>query len=276
MGIKDYLIAVDLDGTLITGFDKYDKKSFRYLRKLAKKNKIVIATGRPLRSSKYYYDLLGLNTPIINYNGALVQNPNDMNFKKSLITIDRHDLFKFIDENEDIIDTVFCEDEDDIYLHKETEYVGPYLHSDGGKVVTGDLRHGLKQNPNGAILFTHLGSEARLEEYVNRVFQGRILIRFWYVKNVVVSEFYSNQTSKANALMKVASYYNITQDKIIAIGDGHNDIEMINYAGYGIAMGNGHKELLKVAKYTTKPVKEHGVYYILKNFKKLILKGKKF
>lgn len=275
MKLKDYMIVVDLDGTLITGFDNYDKKSFRYLKKLSKHNKIVIATGRPLRSSIYYYNLLGLNTPIINYNGALVQNPKDSNFQKSLITIDRNDLFKFIDENEDIIDTVFCENEDDIYLHKETEYVGPYLHSDGGKVVTGDLRKVLETDPNGAILFTHIGSESRLEEYVNNVFQGKIKIRFWYVKNVVVSEFYSTHTSKANAIIKAAEYYNIPQDKIIAIGDGHNDIEMINYAKYGIAMGNGHKELLEHAKYVTKPVKEHGVYYILKNFNRKILKGKK-
>ncbi len=84
---KGYLIAIDLDGTLIQGFDNYDKLSFDLLKKLAKDNTIVIATGRPFRSSKYYYDILGLNTPIINYNGALVHHPSDTNFEKNMITV---------------------------------------------------------------------------------------------------------------------------------------------------------------------------------------------
>ena len=71
---KGYLIAVDLDGTLIQNLNDYDIKSFDYLRKLAKDNYVIIATGRPLRASKFYYDLLELKTPIINYNGALIHN----------------------------------------------------------------------------------------------------------------------------------------------------------------------------------------------------------
>lgn len=268
MKIKDYLIAVDLDGTLITGFDNYDKKSFRLLKRLAKDNYVVISTGRPLRSSKYYYDLLKLKTPIANYNGALLHHPNDLNFPKTMISINRFDLFKFMKDNEDILETVFCEIEDDIYLYKETEYIQPYLHAEGANLTIGDLTKTLQSNPNGAIIFSKLGSEAQLINYVEENFQGRIKIRIWYTKTVVVSEFYSPLTSKANALQKICEYYHIPKEKIIAIGDGHNDIEMIEYAHFGIAMGNAHPELKKVAKYHTTSVKEHGVYHALKQIKK--------
>jgi Cof subfamily protein (haloacid dehalogenase superfamily) len=270
MKLKNYLIAIDLDGTVITGFDNYDKKSFRLLKRLAKNNYVVITTGRPLRSSKYYYDLLKLKTPIANYNGALLHHPNDPNFPKTMISIDRNDLFQFIDDNADILETIFCEIEDDIYLYKETDYIYPYLHADGANLTVGDFKDTLHNNPNGAIIFSKLGSEARLINYVENKFQGRIKIRIWYVNTIVVSEFYSPLTSKANALSKICEYYHIPQEKIIAIGDGHNDIEMIEFASYGVAMGNGHPDLLKVAKYHTKSVKEHGVYYFLKNFKRLI------
>lgn len=274
MNIKNYLIAVDLDGTLIRGFNKYDKKSFRYLRKLSKHNKIVIATGRPLRSSRYYYNLLKLDTPLINYNGALLHKPHDDSFKKQMISIDRHDLFKFLDDNSDIIETVFCEIEDNIFLHKETDFIGPYLHSDGGNMQVGDLRTTLTNNPNGAILFTKIGSEAAMEEYVKREFNGRINLRFWYVNKVVVSEFYSPKTSKANALKIVCDYYNISKENTIAIGDGHNDIEMIEFANYGVAMGKSHPELKEVAKYHTIDIKKHGVYHFLKEFNKELGKKK--
>jgi hydroxymethylpyrimidine pyrophosphatase-like HAD family hydrolase len=59
---KDFLIAVDLDGTLVTDFDNYDHKSIRYLKKLAKTNYVVIATGRPYRSTKPAYEMLELDT----------------------------------------------------------------------------------------------------------------------------------------------------------------------------------------------------------------------
>ena len=106
---KGYLIAIDLDGTLIQGFDNYDKLSFELLKEIAKENYVVIATGRPLRSSKYYYELLNLNTPIINYNGALVQHPLDKNFKKSMITVNKDDVIKILSDNKHLIDNIFCE-----------------------------------------------------------------------------------------------------------------------------------------------------------------------
>ena len=79
--IKDYLIAVDLDGTLVTGFDRYDRKSIRYLRKLAKANLIVIATGRPLPTDGYEMLELVADHQLT----ALVHNPR-LPLPKTMIT----------------------------------------------------------------------------------------------------------------------------------------------------------------------------------------------
>ena len=96
---KNYLIAIDLDDTLVTDFDNNDYKSLELLKEVAKENFVVIATGRPLRSSLYYYKMLGLNTPIINYNGALVHNPSDNNFKKTYISVKKEWVTKIIKDN---------------------------------------------------------------------------------------------------------------------------------------------------------------------------------
>lgn len=263
---SNYLIAVDLDGTLVTGFDNYDKKSFALLKSLARQHFVVIATGRPLRSSKYFYDLLDLKTPIINYNGALVQNPTDKLFPKQMQHIRKEDLFVFLADNKDIITNAFCEVEDFIYLQYHTTEVLPYLHHEGGDLLIGDLASNLPSDPNGAIIFSHLGSEERLVSYVKEHFFGRILLRFWHINDLVISEFYNPLTSKANALKFIVTYYNIDPQKIIALGDGHNDLEMLAYANYGVAMANAHPTLLKQAKYITKSVEENGVYHFLKNF----------
>jgi Cof subfamily protein (haloacid dehalogenase superfamily) len=263
---RDYLIAVDLDGTLVTGFDNYDKVSFELLKELANTNYVVIATGRPYRSSKYYYDLLNLRTHIINYNGALIHHPTDPVFEKAKITIDRKIVYDLIEDNKDILINVFCEIEDEIFLWKDNEEIKPYLHLDGGILSTGNLNQILKGDPNGAIVLSKLGTEKKLTDYINNKYHGTLNIRFWNANEITVSEIYSPLTSKGNALKVVANYYHIPNDKIIAIGDGHNDIEMIEFAKVGVAMGNCHPDLLKVANERAKSVEDHGVYHFLKKY----------
>lgn len=263
---KGYLIAIDLDGTLIQGFDNYDKKSFELLKELAKDNYIVIATGRPFRSSKYYYDILGLNTPIINYNGALVHHPSDPNFKKIMVTVPKKIVCKILNDNLDIITNIFCEIEDDIFLYKKQDEINSYLHLDGGKLHVGNFENILYGDPNGAIVFSRPGTEEKLETYLENTFKGKLKIRFWEDENYCVSEIYNPLTTKGNGLKQIISYYNIPFEKTIAIGDGHNDIELFENVNISVAMANSHKLLLKNAKYVTKSVSENGVYHFLKDF----------
>lgn len=263
---KGYLIAIDLDGTLIQGFDNYDKKSFEYLKKIKKDNYIVIATGRPFRSSKYYYDLLSLETPIINYNGALVHHPTDNNFTKNMITIPKEIVCKILNDNLDIIDNIFCEIEDDIYLYKKQDEINSYLHLDGGILHIGPFEQILNGNPNGAICFSKKGSEEKLETYISTTFNNKLKIRFWDDNNFVVSEIYNPLTTKGNGIKQIINYYNIPFEKTIAIGDGHNDIELLEEVNIKVAMENAHTSLLKCANYITKSVKENGVYCFLKSF----------
>ena len=266
--IKGYLIAIDLDGTLVQNFDDYDKKSFELLKEISKNNYIVISTGRPYRSSKYFYDILGLNTPFVNYNGALVHNPNDANFKKKMIHIKKESLLKFVNEKKHILHNIFCEIEDDIYVQRCDEEIEPYLHTNGGTVHAGDLNEILPSDPNGAILFVKKDCEKELEDYVNNHYNNEVKLRYWFTTNVIVCELYNPLTSKANALKLICDYYNIDKTKTIAIGDGHNDIEMLEFCEIGVAMGNSHKDLIPHATYITDSVQDSGVYnFFMKDIK---------
>lgn len=261
--LKGYLIAIDLDNTVITGFDTRDTESFKILKELAKNNYVVIATGRPWRSSCYFYRDLELNTPIINYNGAYVHHPFDSSFKETMISIGKEKLCKFIKDNESILVNAFCEIKDDIYLFKETDVILPYLHQDGGILHIGDLGEILPENPNGAILFTKPGSEDILQNYVDNEYK-EVLLRHWFTNDTLVSELYNPLTSKAQALEKICKYYNIDKEKTIAFGDGHNDIEMLEFCNIAVAMENSHPDLLKVCTHVTKTVHESGVAHFFK------------
>lgn len=262
---KGYLIAIDLDDTLVTNFNDNDTLSLELLKEIAKENYVVIATGRPLRSSYYYYKMLELKTPIINYNGALIHNPSDENFEKTYISVPKEWVLKIIKDNDSIVN-IFCEIEDDIFLYKEQEYLNPFLHLDGGILHIGDFKDTLPGDPNGAIVFSKLGSGEELQKYIDCEFKDKLKIRFWHCEDYCLSEIYNPLTTKGNGLKQIIDYYHIDKDKTIAIGDGHNDIELFSQVKIKVAMANSHKDLLKHANVVTKSIYEHGVYHFLKDF----------
>ena len=79
-------------------------------------------------------------------------------------------------------------------------------------------------------------------------------------------EFTNAEATKGNALAVLGQMLDISREEIIAIGDSHNDISMIEYAGLGIAMGNAIDELKHHADYVTKGNDENGVAEAVERF----------
>ena len=78
---KQHLIALDLDGTLLTDNKIISTRTKHTIAKAKEQGHIVvISTGRPFRASYDYYKQLDLNTPIVNFNGAYVHHPLDSNW----------------------------------------------------------------------------------------------------------------------------------------------------------------------------------------------------
>ena len=70
--------------------------------------------------------------------------------------------------------------------------------------------------------------------------------------------------NKAKGIEALINYLGIKKEEVIAIGDGHNDAEMIKYAGLGIAMGNAIDKCKKVADYITSDIDDNGIYNAFK------------
>ena len=76
-------------------------------------------------------------------------------------------------------------------------------------------------------------------------------------------EFISKKVSKAVAMEKIGELLGIAREEMVAIGDGLNDLSMIQYAGLGVAMGNAAKEVKEHAKFITDTNDEEGVRKVL-------------
>ena len=73
--------------------------------------------------------------------------------------------------------------------------------------------------------------------------------------------------SKAKGMERVLRYYGIDREEIIAFGDGENDMEMLQFAGIGVAMENADPEVKEIADYVTDSVGEGGITHALQHFK---------
>ena len=74
------------------------------------------------------------------------------------------------------------------------------------------------------------------------------------------------EKTKGKALEKLAYHLGFSLAEVVAVGDGSNDISLLSTAGLGIAMGNAHEEVKKVADHITLNVEEHGLAAAIKRF----------
>ena len=75
-----------------------------------------------------------------------------------------------------------------------------------------------------------------------------------------VVDLMSRTGGKENGIRALCAAIGITPEETIAFGDAENDLEMLQLAGIGVAMGNGHPQLKAAADYVTAPIGEDGVY----------------
>ncbi len=247
--MNKHLIALDLDGTLLYDWSTLDQNTKDFLLEFKQLgHPLVIATGRPFRSAIKFYRELKLNTPIINYNGGLISWPGNEDFKGVDIKLEKDAVIDIFKANEAHIENAFCEIKDDIYLMKESEDIVDLLHFfNNARLFVGDFKKTLPGPVNGFIIVGKKDKGHHIENYVKRHYPNKIMARNWGDDHQFIIELYSPQNNKGMALDYVAKHYDIPRENVIAFGDGLNDLEMIQYAGIGVAVKNACPELKELA-----------------------------
>lgn len=82
-------------------------------------------------------------------------------------------------------------------------------------------------------------------------------------------EITCNGINKATGMEKLMNYMDIPRECSIAIGDGPNDVEMLQYAQIGVAMGNADESIKKLADMVTDSINEDGIYHAFEQLKLL-------
>jgi len=269
--MQQHLIACDLDGTLLNSQSQLSENTIKVLTHLhLLGHKVIIATGRPYGGAIELYHKLNIPTPMINDNGATIENPLDDQFPKQRTLIPNHMMKAIFSHTKSIIYSAFFSIEKTVYAYKyepklERIFAGLAFSS---KIVEGEFTK-LDVEPSGMIFIVDSKQKEKLEHYIKENFGQTLSYRLWGadLKNAIY-EIYLKHVSKSSALSYLLDYYRIDRSRLIAFGDGINDIEMIRDAGLGVKMLNGVYELDSICKdKTTYSNNDDGVAkYLIKYF----------
>ncbi|MCA1056761.1 Cof-type HAD-IIB family hydrolase [Rossellomorea aquimaris] len=265
---EKHLIVLDLDGTLLTDEKKISTSTLHTLTQARRQgHEVMIATGRPFRASEIYYKQMNLVTPIVNFNGALVHHPGDKNWEAIHSPMDLEVSKKIIEACHDFpFRNIIAEVKDDVYLHYHDEKLIDVFMMGEPSISTGDIRDFLSEDPTSMLIHAEEKDVKEIRAHLDKVHAEVIDHRRWAAPWHVI-EIVKSGLNKAVGIEKVASHLNIPQERIIAFGDEDNDLEMLQYAGTGVAMGNAITELKDIANEITLTNEEDGIgRYLQKRF----------
>ena len=255
------LIAVDLDNTLLDDDSQISVRNKKAIRKAVNKGvKFVIATGRMFKTSLPFMQELKLNNdfPIINYHGALIKSSGS---HKILLhrPLPNKLAIEVVDAVEKMESHISLFVNDKLYIKEENE-VSSYFQAKTSISMrpVGQLSMFLKQkgiNPSKISIICWDGRIDEIETKLNELFGDKFSM---LQSQPFFLEITDRKATKGQALSWLTAKEGIRAEEVIAFGDGFNDLDMVEFAGLGVAVANARPEVLRAANLVTAANNEDG------------------
>ena len=225
--------------------------------------RVVVVTGRMFRAVRPYLEQAGLDDLVVCYQGAVVADPATGEF---LLHVPIP-----LPEAREAIDAVLaagfhlnCYLDDELYVAQVTPEARRYADFQNLEIhAVGDLRAWLDHDPTKLVAVGDPTALDELEQELKPRFAGRLFIS----KSLpFFLEFAHPDVSKASGLAFVARRVGFEPEETVACGDGENDRELLDWAGYGVAVANAHEDVLARADLVVPSVQEEGVAALLEAY----------
>jgi Cof subfamily protein (haloacid dehalogenase superfamily) len=217
---------------------------------------VIVVTGRMFRATRPYLEEADLDDPVICYQGALVADPVSGEFLRHM-PIPRESALEAIDA---VVSAGFhmnCYVDDLLYVAEVTPEARAYADFQHLEIhAVGPLRDWLHDDPTKLVAVGDPAALDELEAELKPRFRGRLFVS----KSLpYFLEFAHPDVSKGAGLQFVADRLGFTAAETVACGDGENDRELLDWAGFGVAVANAHPEILARADLVVPDVEHEGV-----------------
>ena len=255
---KPKLIVLDLDGTALNSINLIPENLKGILIHLINNGtcRVVLASGRSISSMKTLASDLGLTAPLVTLNGGVIIDPvtkeiyNEKNLPIKTYKESLH-ILKMLNIDF-VVFTSFG-----VYADKPSEITDILIKYTENEIKWTNDFTSIK-NPV-KILFIPKSKESNAEIKKQTSFLEIDIIESGFSFTEIVPK----GVNKGSALRIVANMLDIDTKEIIAFGDNENDIEMLQFAGTGVAMGNAPDHVKQEADVVTDTNDNDGVYSLL-------------
>ena len=254
-------IASDLDRTLIgEDYELHERTAAAIAAARAAGIHFVVVTGRMFRSVRPYLESAGIDDLVVCYQGAVVADPASGRFL-SHVAIPLELAREAITAVEREGFSLNCYVDDNLYVATMTPEARSYAeHQRIPLDAVGNLLEWLSSPPTKLVA---IGDPKELDGLAKRLreqFGGRLYIS----KSLpFFLELASPEVSKGAGLGFVAKRLGFSAAETVAFGDGENDVELLDWAGYSVAVSNAQAEVLARADFVCPPVQEEGVAQVI-------------
>jgi Cof subfamily protein (haloacid dehalogenase superfamily) len=224
---------------------------------------VVLVTGRMFQAVRPYALEAGLDDPVVCYQGAVVAEPVSGRWLRH-VPIPLELARETIAAVNEAGFGLNCYVDDELYVAEVTPEARRYADFQHLELhAVGDLLEWLDQAPTKLVVIEDPEVLDDLKQRMLMRFDGRLYIS----KSLpYFLEFASPDVTKAAGLDFLAERVGFSRERTVAFGDGENDVELIDWAGYGVAVANAHDRVKEVADFICPSVDEEGVAQVLEAF----------
>ncbi|MBL1173563.1 Cof-type HAD-IIB family hydrolase [Pantanalinema sp. GBBB05] len=265
------LLVLDIDGTIAGVSNQINAAVKQTVQAVqAKGIKVAIATGRMYRSALRFHHDLGADLPLMTYQGALIQDPATQTVLRHW-TVSKNLAAQLLDyfeqpELRDLLSVHFYI-QDQLYVRELSSESKNYAERSGIQpIAVGDLRTTLDREPtkvlaltDDAILIDRILGHLRAQYTPAELYLTTSVATFFEATNPLVN--------KGTAVQYLAEeYLGLQPHQVMTVGDNFNDVEMLQYAGIGVAMGDAPDDVKAIADWVAPSVEEDGAAVAIEKF----------
>jgi Cof subfamily protein (haloacid dehalogenase superfamily) len=220
---------------------------------------VIVVTGRMVQSVRKALAPAGIAAPVICYQGAVVTDADGAWLRHEPLPLElaRETIAALAEEG--YSPNVYVDDE--LYVASDTQEARAYAELNRIDFhVVGDLLEWLEAPPTKLVC---VGEPAALDALEPRM-KGRFGGRAFIAKSLPhFLEFAQAGVTKGAGLDFLSEHLGFTKEQTIAFGDGENDIELVEWPAYGVAVANAHERVKAVARWVCPPAADEGVAQVL-------------
>lgn len=257
------LLVLDLDGTIVDQ-SNHIRESVTQAVDLVKRRgvAVAIATGRRYQSSLPAYDLIGSTLPLICYEGGLIRE-RGTGFTHRHWPLGTDVAAQILDHTEQLNLngrlSVHFHIKDDLYVSNLNDASSKFFEgSTVVPIVVSDMRPLLDQAATKVMV---LSEEVEVITRLSTLLKNsHSRTRVKEYKSIAFLEAFHPTVNKRLAVSYLAEeIMKLRPENVMAVGDDFTDIEMLQYAGIGVAMGNAPAPVKECADWVTATIEEDGM-----------------